>query len=461
VYLEVGKYFPTARNTEEIAQQLKEEYSSLSRSRLSREFVRKAIKLLSRVILPEMVRHIPKDGNWTLMIDGTERASNDDVLIIIAAVPLDGSHPPIIPLVAKFLPSENTRDIMKLFHELKPLLPSLPRSIISDFRVGLLEAIGEVFPNSIKQGCHYHILEMIARTMIHPLISQINRKIGKAVSGLNRWAHHSIYGRKTDNLVLVAKSLQKLCQSTHGKFGHNFLQFCKKLQDLSSWVQKNAKYLKSDPNYADLVKFLDDKLWRPLAPHLSQLTFVMKEFARLRRYLTIQEYKTQIVDTEPASTGSTVAFDQLIQDWIKVGEMNKNSQFHQRFKKSATRLKTYRELLIPAILDNELPRTTSALENLYGRIKHFLRKWSGTMKLRRTFQWAAPLAAVCRSLEGTGLFQQILDQQTGYDWVEHTLELATVESQRRKETRFANLTASKTPSGLVSVMANLISRDLA
>ena len=142
VYLEVGKYFPTARNTEEIAQKLKDEYPSLSKARISREFVKKAIKLLSAVILPEMVRYVPKDGNWALMIDGTNRSKDDDVLIIIAAVPLDGSQPQIIPLHAKFLPSENTRDVKQLFYELKPRLPSLPKSIISDFRLGLVEAIG-------------------------------------------------------------------------------------------------------------------------------------------------------------------------------------------------------------------------------------------------------------------------------------------------------------------------------
>ena len=225
-------------------------------------------------------------------------------------------------------------------------------------------------------------------------------------------------------------------------------------------MQEHATYLRSNPKYAELVTFLDDKLWRPLAPQLSQLAHVMKEFQRLRRCLTSQEYKNQIVDTEKLETGSTIPFDQLIEDWAQLGKINKKNRFHQRFKKAADALKRHYKLVTPAMLDESLPRTTSALENLNGRIKHFLRKWSGTKKLRQSFQWAAPLAAICQSQTESKLYQQILEQQTVYDWIEKTGQLALQSSNYRSEVRFANATASKTPSGLVSMVAHLIFSDL-
>jgi len=426
---------------------------------MSREFVKKAIKLLTRVMLPEMATLVPKDGNWTLMIDGTQRAKYDDVLIIIAAVPLDSSEANIIPLVARFLPSENVKDILELLHELKPRLPSLPKSVLSDFRPGLVEAIGRVFPNSTAHGCHYHIIEMIARILIHPLINQIKKKLRSAINELNRWAHHSIYGRKSNNLVLVARGLQKVVTGNHGKFGTNFLQFCKKFQALTAWIEKNGVLLQSDKRYRALVRFLDHKLWRQLAPQLSQLEFVLRQFNHLRRCLTMQDYKTEILTVEEQSSG-IMPLDQLIHEWIKLGGINTRVIFHKRFKKAVKKLQDHYELLIPAILDPHLPRTTSLLENLYGLVKRVLRTWSGSMKIRLSFQWAAPLAAISQSLQETGLFARILAKQTGYDWIEQQEILAKTESRNRSEIRFANELANKTPTGLVNQVAHLIIRDI-
>ena len=100
VYLEIAKLFHLGKSPDQIVQ-LKNQYPSLQNARISREFVKKAIKLITRVILPEMASLVPEDGNWTMMIDGTVRAKYDDVLIIIAAVPLDralGGETPIIIL---------------------------------------------------------------------------------------------------------------------------------------------------------------------------------------------------------------------------------------------------------------------------------------------------------------------------------------------------------------------------
>ena len=461
--MEIARLFSEGKSPKRIVKSLKEEYPSLSKARISREFVKKAIKLVTAVLLPEMVRLVPDNGNWSLMIDGTVRAKYDDVLIIIAAVPLGEASeysPTIIPLMARFVPSENTHDILQLLYELKPRLPSQPKSIISDFRAGLLEAVGEVFPNSVKQGCHYHMIEMIARILIHPLINQILRQIRGAINGINRWAHHSIYGEQSEKLMLVARSLRKLCIKNHGKFGENFLQFCKKFQELSSWINENRNLIKSDQRYQELVKLIDHKLWRQLSPQLSQLEFVLKEFNRLRRCLTTQEYKTQVDSVVENSKSSVLEFDNLIQDWIKIGKIKKESVFHKRFRRSVTKLRTHYQLLIPAIEDHKLPRTTSVLENLYGQIKSFLRKWSGSMTVRQSFSWAASLAAISQSLKETGQFGKILEDQTSYDWIEKTLHLAKISSQYHFQTHFANEVANKIPSGLVSTLANLIIRDI-
>ena len=75
-------------------------------------------------------------------------------------------------------------DVSSLLHDLKPRLPSLPKSIISDFRPGLLDAISKIFPDTMTQGCHYHIIEMVGKTLINPIIKLINNKFRKTTSHL-------------------------------------------------------------------------------------------------------------------------------------------------------------------------------------------------------------------------------------------------------------------------------------
>ena len=82
------------------------------------------------------------------------------------------------------------------------------------------------------------------------------------------------------------------------------------------------------------------------------------------------------------------------------------------------------------------------------------------MMVRQSFSWAASLAAISQSLKETDQFGKILKDQTSYDWIEKTLQLAKINSQYRFQTHFANEVANKTPSGLVSTLANLIIRDI-
>ena len=460
VYLQIAKLFSDEKSPDQMVEYLHDTYASLKEARLSREFIKKALQLNTAVLVPGMINLVPKNGQWSLMIDGTSRAKDDLVLIIISAVPLgNNSNPAIIPLVTAFIPSENMKDVLSLLRDLKHRLPSLPKSIISDFRPGILDAISTIFPEAVSQGCHYHIIEMIVKILINPIIKKINKKISKVTNGLIRWAHHSIYSRQSENLMIIARTLKKLGTSNSGEFGNNFLIFCEKMIELRNWALKRHQYLKSDKNYSKMCKLLISPVWKEIKPLLSQLEFCLEEFTKLRKHLTMSQYKTTIERTKQDTYPPLTSFDSLIQSWIKLGEVSDN-KFNINFKKSAQKLQNHYDLITPAILDPSLHRTTSLLENLNSQIKRFLRKWSGTKQLLKSFDWSAPLAAISRSLNETDIFSNLLNDVTNYDWVEKTEELTQKLREHKFQISFSNSIASKNTSGLVSHLDNLVMMDI-
>ena len=126
-----------------------------------------------------------------------------------------------------------------------------------------------------------------------------------------------------------------------------------------------------------------------------------------------------------------------------MGELS-DEKFNLRFKKSAKKLQNHYDLVIPAIIDPSLHRTTSLLENLNSQIKRFLRKWSGTRHLLRSFDWSAPLAAISRSLRETDLYSKLLENVTSYDWIEKAEELTKQLKEYRAHVSLSNSIASKT-----------------
>ncbi|NIT56246.1 MAG: hypothetical protein GWN00_08435, partial [Aliifodinibius sp.] len=362
------------------------------------------------------------------MIDGTERTRDGMVLFLIAAVPLQPreGEPDIVPLIAAFIPSENRDDIKEILYDLKPKLPSKPVSIISDFRAGIIDAVGEVFPESVKHGCHYHIIEMIARIMVYPLIRKIKKRLNPTTSGLIRWAHHSIYGKQSDKLMLAAESIKRVCTSNGGRFGANFLEFCDQMKALIEWAHERQEYLKTNQQFSQLAKLLVIDIWGRLTPLISQLDEALRQFNQLRQNLTMQEYKISVDDgvigDDNTYPSTTRRLDQLIHNWTKLGNVS-DSKFNEKFKDSAEKLRNHYDLITPAILDHRLPRTTSKLENFFGQIKQFLRKWSGTSRILSTFDWIAPLVATRQSLKETDMFVELLRDITAYDWVQESIKL--------------------------------------
>lgn len=464
VYFEIAELFEEGKSPEDIVKYLHKQYSSLKEAKISAPFVKNALQLINLLLVPEMVRLVP-EGPWSLMMDGTARTSDGMIMFLIAAVPLQPKEgePDIVPLVAAFIPSENKDDIKEILHDLKPKLPSNPVSIISDFRAGIIDAVGEIFPESVKQGCHYHIIEIIAKIMIYPLIRKIKKKLNPTTSGLIRWAHHSLYGKQSDNLMLAAESIKKVCTSNGGRFGANFLEFCDQMKALIEWAHERQEYLKNDQQFSQLAKLLVTDIWGSLTPLISQLDEALRQFNHLRQNLTMQEYKisvdTGIIGDENPYPSSTERLDQLIHNWIELGKVS-GSKFNERFKISAEKLQNHYDLITPAILDHNLPRTTSRLENFFGRIKQFLRKWSGTSRILSTFDWIAPLVATRQSLKETDKFVEVLRDITAYDWVLQSIKLGKELGKRRFRIRFANSVANKSPQGLVNFIDNLVMRAI-
>lgn len=476
VYLEILQQFAEKNSPEEIVKSL-HEYQSLREAKISRAFVKKVIMLASVMLMPYMLQLVPDDGNWTLMIDGSFSKKDGPVLVVISAYPHQqpsnnteyqseiGEEPLpfIIPIAAVFLPSENTIDVKQILEDLKPKLPSLPKATMSDFREPLLNAMAEVFPSAIQLGCHYHLIEMIAKILVYPTLRPIRSKIRSSLKELNRWAEYTKYRNKSENMVIVARTMKRIATSDTGKYGENLLNLCEQMMALAKWAKEDNEILRTNPDYLDLMKILTKSVWRQLKPLLPRLEFVLEQFNHLRKLLTYQTSKIDIstgLSQEQLMIGSTVPLDQLINDWRKIGKISEDHKFNSRFGLAADKIKEYYALITPQILDTDLPRTNSPQENLFGRIKRLLRKWSGSKEMLPSFEWAAQLAAITESLRETDYFNLFLNMITSYEWIEYTNKLTIEMTVYRFQTYMANSIARKRPRGVVVMIRNLVISDI-
>jgi len=474
VYLEILNQFAQENSPEEIVKNL-HKYDSLKESKISRKFVKKVNRLGSILLMPQMMKLVPDDGQWTIMIDGSQRSRDGFILVVVSALPHQNDEgikseddllnhlPSLIPIATVFLPSENENDVKQLLREIKPKLPSQPKSTMSDFSDAFQSSMAEVFPSAIHLGCHYHLIERIAEILVYPVLRTIRKKIRASLNALDLWARHRIHQQKSENLVIIARTMKKLANSDKSKFGEHLITLCNQMRELSKWAEKDKKLLKSDPDYKELMKILTKKVWKQIQSILPRLEFVIRQFNQLRRLLTNQTSKTELdtgLDQEVISSQSTTELDQLISDWTKLGKVSTKQEFNTRFTDVVETINRHYDLIIPQIMDNNLPRTNSPLENLYGRIKQLLRKWSGSKQIRSTFEWAAQLAAISQSLKETDLFDEFLGYISSYDWIEKVNNLAREMSVYRFQVHMANSIAKKDPRGVVSMTRNLAISDI-
>jgi len=252
---------------------------------------------------------------------------------------------------------------------------------MSDFSDAFQNAMAEIFPSATHLGCHYHLIEAIAKILVYPVLRKIRSKIRSSLQALNLWAKHRIYQKKSNKLVIIARTMKKIANSDTSKFGKHLITLCNQMTELSKWANKDKKFLASHPEYRELMKILTEKVWKQVQSMLPQLDFVIKKFNHLRRLLTYQTSKTELdtgLDQEVSTSGSIAQLDLLIDEWRKIGQISKKHVFNTRFTEAVETIERHHDLIIPQILNGTLPRTNSPLENLYGRIKRLLRKWSSS-----------------------------------------------------------------------------------
>lgn len=471
VYIEIAYLFAQGNSPEQILQKLHQEYPSLAQAHISQVMVKKALQLTSAVIFPQLVKLVPDDGSWTLMIDGTVRTADDNVLVVVLAIPLlDPADPnplvrqqfdsqvPVIPLVACFLPSENENDLIQILQALKDLLPSLPKAITSDYSPGFLKTGAKVFPDSRQSGCHYHALENIARILINPSLTQLRKKLSPMIKRLKHWSRKTIFSEKNENLKIFARSLKEILKNRKADFGNNLMRICSQLITFHDWAVANKEFLQRGNNYSSLLKFFTHKVWDEIKALLPQTIFVLSLFEEFRSCLSHNWSLGKTV--QEAEDLATKQLQTIVKNWMEQGKNTKNEKQKENLIKAAQRVEELIPLLVPVLGDPQFPRTTSILEGLNSLIKRFMRHWSGTQRIVSSFEWVAPLVAVIKGLDNLDVFQDLLDNLTALDWLKNYEKWQKQNKAYRSQVRFANRIANLDGDELIRMMNNLIIRDI-
>ena len=312
----------------------------MEKAKISRVFVKKALSISSAALLPMLPQFANLPQEWTLMIDSTIRVGGESVLVVVLAVAKDYTF----PLLASFLPSENTADLLRLLTELKQRLPHQPRAVISDFSKGFLSSLEQVFPSSIQLGCHFHALEIFARMMLNPAMKPLRKLILPLLKKLKNWAEGVLYVTPVDNFDLrsFARCIGYLQEK--GDFGQKLLGVSLKLLAIHDGIKDSHKLIGAHPHKTKKnfkLKKIIDKVMKSdggsIKIAISQLRSAIERFQMIRDALSPESEAHQLM--------------QLSKKWKKDKDMIK----------VAEKIEELAIYLLPAIKDDQLPRTTSSL----------------------------------------------------------------------------------------------------
>lgn len=438
VYLEIAsliKHSNGERCPQEIAQILRAKYQSLEKAMISRVFVKKVISITSAVMFPMLPQFANLPQSWTLMIDSTIRVAGEFVLVVVLAVSQDYTF----PLLATFLPSENTTDLLKLLGDLKQSLPHQPQAVISDFSKGFLTAIKKTFPSNIQLGCHFHALEIFARILLNPVMKSMRKLILPLLRKLKNWAKQTIFTTATENFELrsFARSIVKLQEK--GNFGQRLLNVSQQLLAIHDALQDNSKLIVAQPYQIKRLKIILDKVMRSdgskIRIAISRLKAAIGHFQMIRNAMSADSEPKQLL--------------RLVERWKK----NKD------LLKVAEKIEELAPYLLPAIKDDQLPRTTSILESLHGSVKKTLRKWSGNSTPSSSFDWIAPLLSVLDGLDEMQ-WQAIYTQLPAEAWYKELYRWREREKLKKLEVRNAGRLVKLGPEALSRQVRILLGKVL-
>lgn len=78
-----------------------------------------------------------------------------------------------------------------------------------------------------------------------------------------------------------------------------------------------------------------------------------------------------------------------------------------------------------------------------------------------SFDWAAPLAAVSRSLSETNDFMNLIGKVNAYDWIEQTYNFARKQQEIKLQIHMANYISSLQDDGLLRHLDLLVMKAIA
>ncbi len=444
VFLEIAsliKHEDRERSPDEIVRILHDKYPTMEKAKISRVFVKKVLSISSAALLPMLPQFANLPQQWTLMIDSTIRMGGESVLVVILAVAEDYTF----PLLASFLPSENTTDLVRLLTELKQRLPYQPQAMISDFSKGFLTSLAQVFPLSIQLGCHFHALEIFARMMLNPNMKQLRKLILPLLKKLKNWAEGVLHVTPAENFDLrsFARSIGYLQEK--GEFGQNLLDVSLKLLAIHDGIKDSHKLIGAHPHKTRKtfkLKKIIDKVMKSSGSSIriaiSQLRTAIERFQMIRDALS-----PETLWSEPSQ------LMQLSKKWKKDKDM----------VKIAEKIEELAPYLLPAIKDDRLPRTTSILESLHGSVKQTMRKWSGTSTPSSSFNWIAPLLSVLDGLDDMQ-WEGIYKLLPSTSWYEEVGKWSKIEKIRKLEVRNGKRLVNLEPAGLRRQVRVLLTKTI-
>lgn len=455
VYIEVARLITQCLNPQEIADYLRANYPSLSKARISRVFVKNAIELLTETLMPTLVQNVKEP--WVMMIDSTVRLASGDVLLVILGLPvssinrdkIDFKQSEYFPLTATFIPSENKYDLDNFFEKFVKQLPDQPVAVISDFAKGFLSTLPNHFPNSTQLGCTYHALEIMARILINPHITKLRKVLMPFVKSLRLQSRKIKYRSEINELLIIVETLKRILSKDKGNYGENLVLLTEKLLTLKEWFIENAEIIKGVEILRDSLKIFSSKSWGRVEIQLVQLQTILPYFQEIREFLDTKFW--QIDPNDPEKTAKQ-HFKNLKKKWLKDAKTKELT----KLEKAILRFEELFPLLLPALCDPHLPRTTSLLEGVHGHVKVHLRRWNGKQKINSSFDWTAPLLSILHGISNKDEFLDLVYLVNDRNWLKTSQLLSKKRVVTRSNSRISNHIASLDSDGLIRQLNNLL-----
>lgn len=425
VHYEIADRLACGTGPDQIAEDLRDEYPSLSLARISPNTVRSTAYILEFALSDNLIFHPLIQQPYAVQIDSTTAYSGGRSLLVSQAVSMtnsgdsdeetesiqypntdihtiEGNNFDSIPLYAKYLSSVNKESMISVLSELRGKLlayqsildklglaeiePQLPTAIIADFAKTILPVVNKVFPTGsiIKQGCHYHFEEIVAKVLIEPVYKELRKACYQLLSDLRYYAKKHRFRHKSSFFEQVmAEVINYYTQlRSYGRYGKNLIDLINKFNLLKRRIAQKIDDIENGriPENSGHARFTR-AMTRIFADHdFDGINSIIRSLnQRLHFFYSLQETLSRSFDTEEAARGALLS---VADHWRFHADLLELPDLEA----AASKIDKHVELLIPAMYIEELPRTTSSLEGVHGYVKKKIRIWSGLSQTPVSFE---------------------------------------------------------------------------